>query len=145
MFSAELPLVFIFVQKSTFPENFRKFTKIIFPRKTPGARRRAGGGPTVTQGGARRAPLGRIWLAPGRLGPPLRLPFGILVTSSPKKRTPEGFSQIRSAAPPTLETLVRETEVPVLAPYRGGDWREIIAIIITNTSPSTIHDPPFDV
>jgi hypothetical protein len=33
----------------------------------------------------------------------------------------------------------------VLAPCRDRELEEIIAIIITNTSPSTIHDSPIDV
>ena len=33
----------------------------------------------------------------------------------------------------------------VLAPYRDGELEEIIAIIITDASPSTIHDSPIHV
>jgi hypothetical protein len=35
-----------------------------------------------------------------------------------------------------------ETRNSVLAPCRDGDLEEIIAIIITDISPSTIHDSP---
>ena len=34
------------------------------------------------------------------------------------------------------------TRNSVLAPCRDGELEEIIAIIITDTSPSTIHDSP---
>ena len=44
-----------------------------------------------------------------------------------------------------LETLVRETEVPVLAPCRDGDSGEIVAIVITNVSTSTNHVSPIHV
>jgi hypothetical protein len=38
-----------------------------------------------------------------------------------------------------------ETRNSVLAPCRDGDLEEIIAIIITDVSPSTIHDSPIHV
>jgi hypothetical protein len=37
------------------------------------------------------------------------------------------------------------TRNSVLAPCRDGDLEEIIAIIITDVSPSTIHDSPVHV
>jgi hypothetical protein len=37
------------------------------------------------------------------------------------------------------------TRNSVLAPCRDGDLEEIIVIIITDTSPSTIHDFPIHV
>jgi hypothetical protein len=37
------------------------------------------------------------------------------------------------------------TRNSVLAPYRDRDLEEIITIIITNASPSTIHDSPIHV
>ena len=37
------------------------------------------------------------------------------------------------------------TRNSVLAPCRDGDLEEIIAIIITDASPSTIHDSPIHV
>jgi hypothetical protein len=38
-----------------------------------------------------------------------------------------------------------ETRNSILAPYRDGDLEEIIAIIITDVSPSTIYDSPIHV
>ena len=40
---------------------------------------------------------------------------------------------------------VLATRNSVLAPCRDGELEEIIAIIITDTSPSTIHDSPIHV
>jgi hypothetical protein len=37
------------------------------------------------------------------------------------------------------------TKNSILAPCRDGDLEEIIAIIITDVSPSTIHDSPIHV
>jgi hypothetical protein len=37
------------------------------------------------------------------------------------------------------------TRNSVLAPYRDGELEEIITIIITDASPSTIHDSPIHV
>ena len=37
------------------------------------------------------------------------------------------------------------TRSSVLAPCRDGDLEEIVAIIITTASPSTIHDSPIHV
>jgi hypothetical protein len=37
------------------------------------------------------------------------------------------------------------TRNSILAPYRDGDLEEIITIIITDASPSTIHDSPIHV
>jgi hypothetical protein len=37
------------------------------------------------------------------------------------------------------------TRNSILAPCRDGDLEEIIAIIITDASPSTIHDSPINV
>ena len=122
--SAELPLVSIFVQKSTFPENSQKFTKILFSPKTPRARRIAGGGPLGHQREARRAPpwprLVGLWEPRATSPAPLRY-LGHFVPEMEKPR--RIFFQIRYRAPPTPETLVRGSEVPVLAPCRDGDWR----------------------
>jgi hypothetical protein len=38
-----------------------------------------------------------------------------------------------------------ETRISVLAPCQDGDLEEIITIIITDVSPSTIHDSPIHV
>ena len=40
---------------------------------------------------------------------------------------------------------VSATRNSVLAPYRDGELEEIIAVIITDASPSTIHDFPIHV
>ena len=58
-----------------FQENIQKF---IYRQKTPGARRRAGGGPQGPHTIPRRgAALGRAWAWCGHPGPPLRVPLRV--------------------------------------------------------------------
>jgi hypothetical protein len=76
---------------------------------------------------------------------PPALPFGLLKasdlkTSGESTLFPETFQS--SAA---IENPISGIRNSVLAPCRDGELEEIIAIIITATSPSTIHDSPIHV
>jgi hypothetical protein len=76
---------------------------------------------------------------------PPTLPFGLhkafdLKTSGGSTLFPETFQS--SAA---IENPISGIRNSVLAPCRDGELEEIIAIIITATSPSTIHDSPIHV
>ena len=51
--------------------------------------------------------------------------------------------EVRYAA--TTRNPIPGTRSSVLAPCRDGELEEIIAIIITNASTSTIHDSPIHV
>ena len=51
--------------------------------------------------------------------------------------------EVRCAA--TTRNPIPGTRSSVLAPCRDGELEEIIAIIITNASTSTIHDSPIHV
>src|SRR3954447_9224015 len=122
------------------PENI---PKVLFSQKTHGARRRGAEGPGVGQKGPRRGPRpGRAWVASGRLRHLLGLPFRLYDLRDEKYRGgSEIFTkQVRCAA--TTRNPIPGTRNSVLAPYRDGETEEIIAIIITNASTSTIHDSP---
>ena len=81
--------------------------------------------------GAPRHPLG--------LSSRLYLPRDVKLTGGPKFFQKE----VRYAA--TTENPIPEIRSSVLAPCRDGESEEIVTIIITNTSPSTIHDSPIHV
>src|SRR3954467_2411602 len=122
------------------PENIRK---VLFSRKTHGARRRGEEGPRVGQTRPRRGPRpGHAWVASGRLRHLLGLPVRLYDLRDEKY--PGGSElfakQVRCAA--TTRNPTPGTRNSVLAPCRDGETEEIIAIIITNASTSTIHDSP---
>src|SRR3954447_16944781 len=122
------------------PENI---PKVLFSQKTHGARRRGAEGPGVGQTGPRRGPRpGCAWVVSGRLQHLLGLPFRLYDLRDEKSRGgSELFAkQVRCAS--TTRNPISGTRNSVLAPYGDGETEEIIAIIITNASTSTIHDSP---
>jgi hypothetical protein len=91
---------------------------------------------------ATRATLGHAWGWCGHLGHYLE-PF-FRIYKVPDLKIEGGFDIF-----PDRDLLRRHhqesqfgTRNSVLAPYREGKLEEIIAIIITDASPSTIHDSP---
>ena len=135
------------MQKNQLSENTPIFIGInITHRKTHGAERGDGvaarGSHTIVgrgQGWARAL----LWC--GHLGQPPTVPFGLL---KPLDLTFDGGfvilreTHLRSAADAISIPGIRSS---VLAPCRDGDLEEIITIVITTASPSTIHDFPIHV
>ena len=105
-------------------------------------RREARSGPDKAQAWARP---GRAWPVSGRLRHFLGLPSQLYDPRDVKLTGGSKFFQkeVRYAA--TTGNPIPGTRSSVLAPCRDGESEEIIAIIITNTSPSTIHDSPIHV
>jgi hypothetical protein len=71
--------------------------------------------------------------------------FRLHKAPDPKNRGGSTFFQIEFRCTATTRNLDSERENSVLAPCRDGELEEIIAIIITDASPSTIHDFPIHV
>jgi len=123
-----------------------KIVNLLFYQKTHGARRGVGDGPRVAQTtrrrgqGAHRAArwCGHLGHAPEPLSRLLN-PFD-LKTRGGSTLFPETLQS--SAATENPNSGTRNS---VLAPCRDGELEEIIAIIITDASPSTIHDSPIHV
>ena len=113
---------------------------IIFYPNTHGARRRSGEDPR----GAHTW-LGRAWGWCGRLRAPLDLSFGLHIAYDPKTSGGSTFSREEFRFAARERDSVSATRNSVLAPCRDGELEEIIAIIITDASPSTIHDSPIHV
>ena len=143
MFSAELPLCLVFVQKSNYQEKSRKicqksyFTRISRSQNT--RRRRARGWPHHL---VARARLGH---ARGWCGPPGTPSVSLFAYKKPSDlKTPGGFDVFPGGVPLCCHHQIprNSTRNSVLAPCRDGELEEIIAIIITIASPSTIHVPP---
>ena len=89
-----------------------------------------------------RARSGRAWLTSGRLQHLLGLPFRLYDV---RDVNPTGGlklyeKEVRYAA--TTRNPIPGTRNSVLAPCRDGETEDIIAIIVTNASTSTIHDSP---
>ena len=104
--------------------------------------RRARSGPYKAQA---RPRLGRAWPVYGGLWHLLGLPSRLY---DPRDVKLEGGSklfqkEVRYAA--TTRNPIPGTRSSVLAPCRDGELEEIIAIIITDSSTSTIHDSPIHV
>ena len=101
---------------------------------------------------------------PGRVTEPEGGPEGCQVGATPHHGVTTPWSRLGVVIPFDLKTpwgevifqrdsriaaATRNTEEQirnsVLAPCRDGELEEIIAIIITDATPSTIHDSPIDV
>ena len=119
---------------------------IIFYPKTHGARRRSGedprGGPHLAQA---RVRLGRAWGWCGRLRAPLDLSFGLHIAYDLKTSGGSTFSREEFRFAARERNPNSATRNSVLAPCQDGELEEIIAIIITDASASTIHDSPIHV
>ena len=115
----------------------------IFHPKTHGARRRSRedprGGPHLAQA---RGRLGRAWGWCGRIRAPLDLSFGLHISRNLKTSAGSTFSREEFRFAARERDSVLATRNSVLAPCRDGELEEIITIIMTNASPSTIHDFP---
>src|SRR3954465_14971146 len=141
LLSAKLPWCPVFVQKINFRKNPRKYAKSpIFPedpRSQKEGSRRARSGPDITPA---RARPGRTRVASGRLRHLLGLPFHLYDLRDVKTRGGlELFAkQVRCAA--ITRNPIPGTRNSVLAPCRDGEMEEIIAITVTNTFTSIIHD-----
>jgi len=92
-----------------------------------------------------RATLGRAVPWCGRLGHPLEPSFWLLKASDLKTTGGSTFFQKEFRSSAATENPNSGTRNSVLAPCRDGELEEIIAIIITDVSPSTIHDSPIHV
>ena len=94
----------------------------------------------------RRGPAtGRAWPVSGAPSHPLGLPSRLYLPRDVKLTggSKSFQKEVRYAA--TTGNPIPETRSSVLAPCRDGESEEIIAIVITNTSQSTIHDSPIHV
>ena len=110
--------------------------KILFYPKTHGAK----GWMPESHGG-----LTRAWGRCGRLRAPLDLSFGLYIAYTLKQTGGSTFSRKEFRFAARERDSVSATRNSVLAPCRDGELEEIIAIIITDASPSTIHDSPIHV
>ena len=94
---------------------------------------------------AARASLGRAVAWCGCLGRPLVPSFHLY--KAPDIKTPgrSTFLQKEFRSSASTENRNPGTRNSILALCRDGELEEIIAIIITDASPSTIHDSPIHV
>ena len=121
------------------PEN----TPIFIHPKTHGARR---WDEEVPQRALTRPRPGRAWPRWGRLRLRLDFPFGLLMPRDLKTSGGSTIFQKEFRFAATERNPYSATRNSVLAPCRDGELEEIIAIIIiTDASPSTIHDSPIHV
>ena len=142
-----MPWCLLFVQKSQLSRKTPKTIAIvIFHRKTHRARRGVGEATPGSHAIAGRGwGWGRAQVWRGHLGRPPTLPFGLYIALD---LNIEGGSTIfrethpRSAAAAISIPGIRSS---ILAPCRDGDSEEIITIVITTASPSTINDSPIHV
>ena len=72
-------------------------------------------------------------------------PFDYITLSDLKREGVRPLFQKTSRTPPPSKTLFRGSETPFWHPAGTEKLEEIIAIIITAASPSTIHDSPIHV
>jgi hypothetical protein len=142
LFSAELPWCLVFMQKSNFQEKSRKILqKFYFTRRPtePEYETERGQEGTTPPGGAVQA-----WSRQGVVWPPQPSPRPLLpptYTLWPKIIGGLAFFPDRVPLRRHHQKPRFGTRNSVLAPCRGGDLEEIF-IIITDVSPSTIHDSP---
>jgi hypothetical protein len=145
LFSAELPSCLVFVQKSNFQEKSQKILqKSHFTRRPtePEYETERGQEGTTPPGGTGQARprQGVVWLpqpSPRPLLPPT-------YTLWPENIEGSVFFPDRVPLRCHHQKPRFRTRNSVLAPCRDGDLEEII-IIITDVSPSTIHDSPIHV
>ena len=146
MFSAEVPWCLVFVQKVKVSGKFQKDSRnSIFsedPRSQKTKRRGCTGAPHAPRA---RQGLGR---AQGWCGHPVwppTLPYGLLKAFDLKTLGGSTLFLENIQISAAIENPISGTRNSVLAPCRDGELEEIIAIIITAASPSTIHDSPIHV
>jgi hypothetical protein len=134
LFSAELPWCLVFVQKFNFQEKSRK--NPILPEDP---RREA----STPPGGAAQA-----WPRQGVVRPPQPSPRALLPpTNTLRPETIEGSAFFPDKLPQRRHHQKPRfrTRNSILAPCRDGDLEEFFIAIITDVSPSTIHDSPIHV
>jgi hypothetical protein len=146
LFSAELLWCLIFVQKSNFQEKFRKILqKFYFARRPtePEGETKGGSGLGSPPGGTAQA-----WPCPPMVKPPRPSPRPLLpptYTLWPKRSRGSAFFPDRLPLRRHHQKPRFGTRFSILAPCRDGDLEEIFITIITDVSPSTIHDSPIHV
>ena len=139
-----IALVFSFVQKSQLSGKTPIFIAIIIiHRKTHGARRWDG---VAARGHHAIVGRGQGWARTlvwrGHLGRPPTPPFGL--HKALDLNIAGGFVILHETHPRSAAATISIPGIrsSVLAPCRDGESEEIVAIIITNASTSTIHDSP---
>ena len=90
-------------------------------------------------------PLGRAAIWCGPLGRPPTSPFRLYIHFLGKTLSTQASIHEKFRCSAATRNPNPETRNSVLTPCRDGELEEIIAIIITDTSPSTIHDSPIHV
>jgi hypothetical protein len=146
LFSAELLWCLVFVQKSNFREKSQKILqKSYFVRRPtePEGETKGGSGLGSPPGGAAQA-----WPRLPVVRPPRPSPRPLLpptYTLWPKRSGGSAFFLDRLPLRRHHQKPWFGTRNSVLAPYRDGDLEEIFITIITDVSPSTIHDSPIHV
>jgi hypothetical protein len=143
LFSAELPWCLIFVQKSDFQEKSRKISqKSYFARRPmePEGETKRGSELGSPPGGAAQAWTRPPVVRPARPSPRPLLPP--IYTLWPERSGGSVFFPDRLPLRHRHQKPRFETRNSVLAPCRDGDLEEIFITIITDVSPSTIHDFP---
>ena len=140
------PGVSILCRNSTFRKIPGKDGKVpILPKDSRSQKTRRRGATRGPHHVAARVPLGLVTTWCGRLGHPLGSPFRLLKPLDLKTPGERQFfhEEFRSSA--AIENPNSGIRNSVLAPCRDGELEEIIAIVITNASPSTIHVSPIHV
>jgi hypothetical protein len=144
--SAELLWCLVFVQKSDFQEKSQKILqKFYFARRPTEPEGEMQGGSSLGSplGGAAQA-----WPRPPVVRPPRPSPRPLLpptCTWWPENSGGSAFFLDRLLLHRHHQKLQFGTRNSVLAPCRDGDLEEIFITIITDVSPSTIHDSPIHV
>jgi hypothetical protein len=146
LFSADLPWCFVFVLKSNFQENLEKYCKnSYFTRRPmePEYEMKRGWEATTPPVGA-----AQTWPRQGVVRPP-QPPFRALLppinTLRPETIGGSAFFPDRLSLRRHHQKPRFETRNSILAPCRDGDLEEIFITIITDISPSTIHNSPIHV
>jgi hypothetical protein len=123
----------------------KNIAKILFCQKTHGAKRRDEGGlwPGLTTRG--RGPALATPTYGGHLGHRLDPSFRLHIPSDLKGAGVQCFFADRLPLRRRHQKPRFGTRNSVLAPCRDGDLEEIFITIITDVSPSTIHDSPIHV
>jgi hypothetical protein len=146
LFSAELLWCLIFVQKSEFQEKSQKILqKFYFARRPTEPEGETKGGSGLG------SPLGdaaQPWPRPPMVRPPRPSPRPLLpptYTLWPERSGGSAFFPDRLPLRRHHQKPRFGTRNSILAPCRDGDLEEIFMTIITDVSPSTIHDSPIHV
>ena len=146
LFSAELLWYLVFGQKFDFQEKSQKISQSSYftrrPTELEGETEKSQRGATPPVGAAQAWPrLHMVW--PPRLPP--RVPLSPIYCLCIKNTGGSSFFQKEFRCSAATENPRSGTRNSVLALCRDGELEEIIAIVITNASPSTIHASPIHV